>query len=459
MRGGGGVRRRGVQIPAPLSCMKLGPSYTDGRSRASAVDEKLKAVSGSTLLKSRSSRRCVLCLPLSVSHPPGCVSATAVTNLRNTCTSTCIPRPPAALLSSFEVSSSAITASPSHCLLRGAMPPKRRAPATSPQSATEAPEDENNFQTVIAKQPKLDLITEFSRPLHHEVKVKREQNSVKCEPTQSAREFVKGTRTLLSVPYSQKDLAREQFGAEWDNAAKRWYVQNSWCVEDGAIGFFLAPDLKPLIQLGWQPQLPTAFSAKELELCRRWAADDPAAEAELQTAFPPVIVPEPITLLECEYRDKDKVKAMGALFETEKKWHVPNVPVDPADTGYFLHPFHKLVFSPWLPQPPAPPQSPASSQLSNPASPLPAITHPHPQAQHLPHTRRRSACHGSQPQRPKPWKIVRKVPRQGLQGRAARHQTWPVALARAPQCVSCSPQRGHRDSSEAWYASQHWAAV
>ena len=253
------------------------------------------------------------------------------------------------------------------------MPPKRRAPAISPQSAPEAPEDKKNFQT--AKQPKLDLITEFSRPLHHEVKIKCEQNTVKCEPTQSAREFVKGTRTLLSVPYSQKDFAREQFGAEWDDSAKRWYVRNSWCVEDGAIGFFLAPDLQPLIQHGWRPQPPPAFSAKELELCRRWAADDAAAEAELQTAFPPIIVREPNTLLDCEYRDKDKVKAMGALYETEKKWYVPNVLVDPsgsdrADSGYFLHPFHKLVFSPWLPQPPAPPQSPASSQHSNPASPI-----------------------------------------------------------------------------------------
>ena len=98
--------------------------------------------------------------------------------------------------------------------------------------------------------------------------------------------------------------------------------------------------------------------------------------------------------------------------------------------------------------------------LNSPTLPPPSrIAHPHPQAQHLPHTRRRSARHGSQPQRPKPWKIVREVPRQGLQGRAARYQTWPVALARAPQCVSCSPQRGHRDSSETWYAAQHWAAV
>jgi hypothetical protein len=265
------------------------------------------------------------------------------------------------------------------------MPPKRRAPATSSQSAQEVPEDQNNlFQT--AKQIKaeaLDLITEFSRPQEHDVKIKHEQTSVKCEPTQPAKVFVKGSRTLLSVPHSQKDIAREEFGAEWDNDAKRWYVQNSWCVEDGAIGFFILPDLQPLIQRGWRPQPPVAFSAKELELCRRWAKDDAAAEAELQTAFPPTIVCEPITILDCKYRDKDKAKAMGASFETGKKWYIPNVPVDPSGSdhgnareppSYFLHPFHKLVFSPWLPQPPVLPQSP--SQLSNPASPLPASPTP-----------------------------------------------------------------------------------
>ena len=129
--------------------------------------------------------------------------------------------------------------------LRCVMPPKRRAPATSSQSAPEVPEDQFSFQT--AKQIKaeaLDLITEFSRPLEHDVKIKREQSSAKCEPTQPAKVFVKGSRTLLSVPRSQKDFAREEFGAEWDNDAKRWYIQNSWCVEDGAIGFFLAPDLQ-----------------------------------------------------------------------------------------------------------------------------------------------------------------------------------------------------------------------
>ena len=56
--------------------------------------------------------------------------------------------------------------------------------------------------------------------------------------------------------------------------------------------------------------------------------------------------------------------------------------------------------------------------------------------QHLPRTRRRSARHGSQPQRPKPWQIVREVSRQGLQGRASRHPTWPLAMARAAQRVS-----------------------
>jgi hypothetical protein len=92
------------------------------------------------------------------------------------------------------------------------MPPKRRAPATSPQNAPEALQNQKNIQT--AKQPKaeaLDLITEFSRPQHHDVKIKREESSAKCEPTQAAKVFVKGNRTLLSVPRSQKDIAREEF--------------------------------------------------------------------------------------------------------------------------------------------------------------------------------------------------------------------------------------------------------
>jgi hypothetical protein len=64
------------------------------------------------------------------------------------------------------------------------MPSKRRAPATSSQSAPELPEDHNNFQTAkqIKKAEPLDLLTEFSRPQEHNVKIKREQSNAKYEP-------------------------------------------------------------------------------------------------------------------------------------------------------------------------------------------------------------------------------------------------------------------------------------
>jgi len=258
------------------------------------------------------------------------------------------------------------------------MPPKRPASEVAAKIELVQPRDDAGGQDegpvrATEKQPKLekiDLITEFSKSPRL-TPVKREASPVKIETTNDGT-FVKGSRTYLSVPIEEKEIAKTH-GAHWDATAKRWYVINEW--SDGGllpgkgIGFHCLPDLQPLHQNGWRPQPPPSFTAQELELCTRWASGDPDLDAEL-LAFPRLIVSEPSTIIPCKYEDKDKVKSLGGLWAQDtREWYIQNVQVNPEvpSDGYFIHPIHKLLFCPWL----EPVPLPAPPSPSQPASPNP----------------------------------------------------------------------------------------
>jgi hypothetical protein len=261
------------------------------------------------------------------------------------------------------------------------MPPKRRAselptklePALQPGDAVEQGEVPNPMR-MTEKQPKIekpDSTTEFSEPLHHTIK--RESSPVKPEPRSDQKTAVKGSRTFLSVPVGEKEIAKAH-GALWDATVQRWYVLNEWIDFSIAarIGFYCLPDLQPLRHNGWDPQPPPAFTEHEMDLCMRWASGDPDLDAEF-LAHPREIVSQPSTVIPCKYQDKDKVKALGALWDgTDKVWYVQNaqVNVESPSSGYFLHPINKLLFSPWLqPVHALTPPAPSQPSPSQPASP------------------------------------------------------------------------------------------